>query len=65
MLAQENHPNDKTNGRWTKEEHEKFMLGTSIFIQVLNYMEKIGEKSRNWSLQETDPKSDLMLKNTS
>ena len=29
-MATENNTGDRSNGRWTKEEHEKFLLG--IFV---------------------------------
>jgi hypothetical protein len=56
----------KTQGRWTKLEHEKFLLGIIIFlIQDCKCIPKIGKKSKNSLEPETELKSDLMLKNSS
>lgn len=37
----------KTNGRWTQEEHDKFILGIIGLIQVYSFMARIGKKSNN------------------
>lgn len=31
-MIHEQSVNDRTNGRWTREEHDKFMLGTFTVI---------------------------------
>lgn len=37
----------RSNGRWSKEEHEKFMLGRFALTKVCSSMERIGKKLRH------------------
>ncbi len=52
------------NGRWTKLEHERFLLGNPEIIQVYNSMERIGKKFNSSQGQGQAPKFVPMLKNT-
>ena len=52
-------------GRWTRQEHQRFLKGTSPNTQDSNSMAAIGNKFKSWSELGTEHRSDLTPKNTS